>query len=65
MTLDEDEAMVKFDGYTQPVDQEDDFDRHDWASEVANKTKLELDNFARSPFNWLVDLDTKEKKKWM
>ena len=65
MTLDEDEAMAKFDGYTQLVDQEDDFDRHDWASEVANKTKLELENFARSSFNWLVDLDTKEKKKWV
>ena len=66
MTLDLDSAMAKFDNYEQlPVGEEDDFNRHDWKEEIKNMDKVDHYNLWISPLNWVVDLETKEKKKWI
>ena len=58
--------MAKFDNYEQlPVGEEDDFNRHDWKEEIKNMDKVDHYNLWISPLNWVVDLETKEKKKWV
>ena len=66
MTLDLDAPMAKFDNYEQlPVGEEDDFNRHNRNQEIENMDKVQHYNLWMSPLNWVVDLKTKEKKKWV
>ena len=66
MTLDLDAPMAKFDNYEQlPFGEEDDFNRHNWKQQIENMDKVQHYNLWMSPLNWVVDLKTKEKKKWV
>ena len=66
MTLDLDSAMAKFDNYEQlPVGEEDDFNRHDWKEEIKSMDKVDHYNLWISPLNWVEDLETKAKKRWI
>ena len=61
-----DAPMAKFDKYEQlPVGEEDDFNNHDWKAEIENMDKVQQFNLWISPLNWVVDLKTKAKKKWI
>ena len=66
MTLDIDAPMAKFDSFEQlPVGEEDDFNKHDWKEEIKNMDEVYRFNLAISPFNWVTDIKTKKKKKWV
>ena len=58
--------MAKFDSFEQlPVGEEDDFNKHDWKEEIKNMDEVYRFNLAISPFNWVTDIKTKKKKKWV
>ena len=66
ISLDIDAPMAKFDSFEQlPVGEEDDFNKHDWKEEIKNMDEVYRFNLAISPFNWVTDIKTKKKKKWV